>query len=209
MIVALVLAAGRSVRMGSPKLLAPVGDRTLLARVLDAARASRCDDVLVVLGDRADEIGGVAARAGVRTVNNPRYATGMGTSVAAGVAALPSTCEAAVVLLGDQPFVTPAIIDALIEVHRTTGQPLVVSRYGAARGAPTLIGRRMFAEARELTGEVGGRVLLERHPDLVAAVDLGQGTASWDVDTPEDLARVRREAERASCRRSDPPPTDG
>jgi len=209
MIVALVLAAGRSMRMGSPKLLAPVGDRPLLAHVLDAARGSRCDDVLVVLGDRADEVGEVAARAGVRTLTNARYAAGMGTSVAAGIAALPPTCEAVVVLLGDQPFVTPAIIDALIEAYRTTGMPLIVSRYGTARGAPTMIGQRMFAEARALTGDVGGRVLLERHPDLVAAVDLGPGTASWDVDTPEDLARARRALDPASSPRTDPPRTDG
>ena len=193
MIAALVLAAGRAVRMGSPKLLLPVGGETLLTRVLRAARASRCDDVLVVVGAGAEEITVVAREAGARPVLNPRYAEGMGTSVAAGVAALPEDCEAAVVMLGDQPFVGAGVIDALIDAYRETGRPLVASRYGTVRGAPMLIGRALFDEARALDGDVGARVLLRRHPELVAEVDVGQGPASWDVDTPDDLERVRRE----------------
>jgi len=191
-IAALVLAAGRAVRMGSPKLLLPVGGEALLARVLRAARASRCDDVLVVVGAGADEITAAAREAGARAVLNPRYAEGMGTSVAAGIAALPDACEAVVVLLGDQPFVGPEIINALIDAHRDTGRPLVASRYGTVRGAPMLIGRDLFDEARALDGDVGARVLLRGHPDLLAEVDVGEGPASWDVDTPDDLERVRR-----------------
>jgi molybdenum cofactor cytidylyltransferase len=192
MIAALVLAAGRAERMGSPKLLARLGGRTMLERVIAAARRSRCDDVLVVLGSDAEAIDRVASGAGARTVLNPRYGEGMGTSVAAGVAALSPGCDAAVVLLGDQPFVTPEIIDALIDAYRSTGRPLVASRYGAVRGAPTLIARAMFEEAMRLSGDTGGRVLLQRHPDLVAEVELGTGAASRDVDTPEDLAEAQR-----------------
>jgi len=191
-IAALVLAAGRAVRMGSPKLLLPVGGEALLARVLRAARASRCDDVLVVVGAGAEDITAAAREAGARAVLNPRYAEGMGTSVAAGIAALPDACEAVVVMLGDQPFVGPEIINALIDAHRDTGRPLVASRYGTVRGAPMLIGRDLFDEARALDGDVGARVLLRRHPELVAEVDVGEGPASWDVDTPDDLERVRR-----------------
>jgi len=191
-IAALVLAAGRAVRMGSPKLLLPVGGEALLARVLRAARASRCDDVLVVVGAGAEDITAAAREAGARAVLNPRYAEGMGTSVAAGIAALPDECEAVVVLLGDQPFVGPEIINALIDAHRDTGRPLVASRYGTVRGAPMLIGRDLFDEARALDGDVGARVLLRRHPELVAEVDVGEGPASWDVDTPDDLERARR-----------------
>jgi len=191
-IAALVLAAGRAVRMGSPKLLLPVGGEALLVRVLRAARASRCDDVLVVVGAGAEDITAAAREAGARAVLNPRYAEGMGTSVAAGIAALPDECEAVVVLLGDQPFVGPEIINALIDAHRDTGRPLVASRYGTVRGAPMLIGRDLFDEARALDGDVGARVLLRGHPDLLAEVDVGEGPASWDVDTPDDLERVRR-----------------
>lgn len=195
MITAVILAAGRGVRMGAPKLLLKVGGQTLLARAITAAKASRCDDVLVVLGEQAEQVGREAAAAGARTVLNPRYREGMGTSLAAGIAALPRECEAAVVLLGDQPCLDAAAINAIIETYRTTGKPIVASRYGTIVGAPTLIGRPLFGEAAGLTGDVGGRQLIRRHPEQMAEVDLSLEMASWDVDTPEDLERLRRAME--------------
>ncbi len=206
MITAVVLAAGRSVRMGVPKLLLEVGGQTLLARVIDAARASRCDDVLVVLGEQAERVGREAAAAGARTVLNPRFREGMGTSLAAGIAALPFECEAAVVLLGDQACLDGNAINALIETYRATGKPIVASRYGTVVGAPTLIARSLFAEAAGLTGDVGGRHLMRRHPEQMAEVDLGPGMASWDVDTPEDLKRLRRALEGDRPPGESPPP---
>jgi molybdenum cofactor cytidylyltransferase len=190
-ITALILAAGRSQRMGAPKLLLKMGGQTLLARVIASARASRCDDVLVVLGDIADRLGPEASRAGARTVTNPRYREGMGTSLAAGIQALAPECDAAVVLLGDQPGVDAAAIDALIAAFESIGKPIVASRCGDLVGPPTLIARRLFPEAAGLSGDAGGRLLIRRHPDLVTEVDLPE-TASWDVDTPEGYERVRR-----------------
>jgi len=191
-IAALVLAAGRAMRMGSPKLLALLDGRPLLHWVIAAARAARCDEVVVVVGAQADDVAAVAAQADARTVLNARYREGMGTSLAVGIAALPADCDAAVVLLGDQPFVTPAMIDALIDAYRTTRRPLVATRSGGVRGTPALLGRAMFDEAKQLGGDTGGRVLFQRHPDLVTDVDLGPGPAMDDVDTPDDLERVRR-----------------
>lgn len=191
MITALVLAAGRSQRMGTPKLLLTLCGSTLVARVVAAARASRCDDVLVVLGEMADRVGMEVRTAGARTVFNPRYREGMGTSIAAGIAALAPGCDAVVVLLGDQPCVGADAINALIDAHRTTGKPLVASRYENVVGAPTLIARSFFAEAVSLSGDVGARPLFARHPELVAEVPVPPAVA-WDVDTPEDLARLRQ-----------------
>ncbi len=205
MITALILAAGRSVRMGAPKLLLEVGGQTLLARAIAAARASRCDDVLVVLGEQADRIGREAAAAGTRTIINPRYAEGMGTSLAAGIAALSPECDAAVVLLGDQPCLDAGVINALIDAHHASGKPIVAARYGTVVGAPTLIARPLFAEAARLSGDTGGRPLIRRHPDLVAEVALGSEKASWDVDTPEDLARLRRYVEGDAPKTTTPP----
>lgn len=194
-ITALILAAGRSARMGVPKLLLDVGGRTLLARVIAAARASRCDDVLVVLGEQADRVGQAASQAGARTVVNPRHAEGMGASLAAGIAALGPECEAAVVLLGDQPCLDAGGINALIDAYHATGKPIVATRYGDTVGAPTLIARPLFAEAARLSGDAGGRPLIQRHPELVAEVAAGSDLAVWDVDTPEDLERLRRRIE--------------
>jgi molybdenum cofactor cytidylyltransferase len=198
-IAALILAAGQSLRMGSPKLLLRVGGETLLRRAISQARRSRCQEVFVVIGDAADRVGREAVEAGARTVTNPRYREGMGTSLAAGIAALPPECEAAVVLLGDQPRVDAEAINALIEAYRTTGKPIVASRYGTTRGVPALFARSVFAEAAALSGDQGGRPLIDRHPDLVAEVALPPG-AAWDVDTQEDFARLTR------AMGSDPPP---
>jgi molybdenum cofactor cytidylyltransferase len=189
-IAAIVLAAGRSTRMGTAKMLLRLGGRTVLRRVVDHARASQCAPVLVVVGAEAAAV--AAEAAGVRIVWNPRYAEGLATSLAAGVAALPGDCEAAVVLLGDQPGVTAPAIDALIAAFRRTGKPLVASRYGTATGAPMLIAAPMFSEAQSLQGDAAGRLLIARHPDLVEGVPL-PASAAADLDTPQDLARLRAE----------------
>jgi molybdenum cofactor cytidylyltransferase len=201
MITALILGAGRSTRMGTPKLLLSLAGKTLLARVIDAARASRCDDVLVVVGEGAEAVEREAAAAGVRTVLNPRYREGMGTSLAAGIVALAPGCEAAVVMLGDQPCVDATAVDALIDAYRVTRRPIVASRYGEVVGAPTLIARPMFAEAAALSGDAGGRVLIRRHPDLVAHAQL-PASAACDVDTPEEFERLRRLVEGGEAGRS-------
>lgn len=205
MITALILAAGRSVRMGVPKQLLELGGRSLLSWVIAAARASRCDDVLVVLGEQADRVGREAAAEGARTVMNPRYAEGMGTSIAAGVTAVGLECEAVVVLLGDQPRLDAASINALIDVYRSTGKPIVATRSGAVLGAPTLIARPLFAEAARLAGDSGGRPLIRRHPDLVAEAPLEPGVALWDIDTPEDLERIRRAMKEDTAKGTAPP----
>jgi molybdenum cofactor cytidylyltransferase len=189
MIAAIILAAGRSTRMGTPKLLLPLRGRSMLRHVIDHARGSRCDEIVVVVGEAADRVAAEARGPAVRVVVNERYREGMGTSLAAGIAALGAECEAAIVLLGDQPCVTAAAINGLIDAYRTTGKPIVASRYGAILGAPTLIGGACFHEARRLGGDAGGRSLIQRYPDLVAEVLLPP-SAAVDVDTPEEFARL-------------------
>src|SRR5438309_2414619 len=165
MIAAVVLAAGRSARMGTPKLLLMLSGRSMVQHVLDNVRGSRCGEIVVVLGEAADRVGAEAAGDRVRLVVNERYPEGMGTSLAAGISALGPECEAAVILLGDQPRVTAGMINALIDAHERTGKPIVASRYGPVTGAPTLIGRALFPEACRLTGDGGGRLLIQQHPD--------------------------------------------
>jgi len=190
MISAVVLAAGRSERMGTPKLLLPLAGRSLLQHVMDHVRGSRCQEIIVVLGEAADRVGAEARGDRVRLVVNDRYREGMGTSLAAGIQALAPACDAAVIVLGDQPCVTGAMIDALIDAHRRSGKPLVASRYGSVVGVPTLITRALFPDARRLAGDEGARSLIRRYPDLVEEVVLPPSAAA-DVDTPEALARLR------------------
>ncbi len=197
MIAAVVLAAGRSTRMGRPKLMLEIAGRTVIQHVVGHVRQSRCKEIVVVVGDAADQVAAEVRGPGVQTVVNDRYGEGMGTSIAAGISALPAESEAAVILLGDQPRITAASIDALIDAHRRTGKPLIASRYGAVTGAPTLIGRVLFDEARRLAGDAGGRWLIGRHPDLVDEVPLSPDLAV-DLDTPEEFARVRAAIETDS-----------
>jgi molybdenum cofactor cytidylyltransferase len=176
--------------MGTPKLLLNLSGRSVLRHVVDHARASRCEEIVVVVGEAADRLTEEVRTPRVRVVVNDRYREGMGTSLAAGVSALPPECDAAVVLLGDQPCVTAEVIDTLIGAYRRTGKPIVASRYGDVAGAPTLIGATLFNEARRLDGDIGGRFLIQRHPDLVEEVQVPP-SAAVDVDTPEEFARLR------------------
>lgn len=197
MIAAVVLAAGRSTRMGTPKLLLTLSGRSVLRHVVDHALASRCEEVVVVVGEAAGRMAEEVRIPGVRVVVNDRYREGMGTSLAAGVSTLPPECDAAVVLLGDQPCVTAEVIDALIDAYRRTRKPIVASRYGDVTGAPTLIGAALFNEARQLGGDVGGRFLIQQHPDLVEEVPVPR-SATIDVDTPEEFARLRAALEEGA-----------
>lgn len=183
--------------MGRPKLVLEIAGRTVIQHVVGHIRQSRCDGIVVVVGAAADQVAAEVRGPGVQIVINDRHAEGMGTSIAAGISALSPESEAAIILLGDQPRVSAASINALIDAYRTTGKPLVASRYGAVTGAPTLIGRVLFDEARRLTGDAGGRWLIDRHPDLVDEVPLSPDLAV-DLDTPEEFARVRTAIEMNS-----------
>lgn len=198
MIAAVVLAAGRSTRMGTPKLLLTLSGRSVLRHVVDHVRASRCGEIVVVVGEAADRMAEEVRLAGVRVVVNDRYREGMGTSLAAGVSTLSPECDAAVVLLGDQPCVTAEVINALIDAYRRTRKPIVASRYGDVTGAPTLIGAALFNEARRLGGDVGGRFLIQQHPDLVEEVQVSP-SAAVDVDTPEEFSRLQAALEEGTA----------
>lgn len=193
MVVAVVLAAGRSLRFGSSKLLAPLDGVPVVRRTAEQALASRVDAVLVVTGADGAAVGDALAGLPVRLVPNPRWESGMGTSLACGIAALPAEATAAVILLGDQPTVEPTVIDAVVAAHARSGRPIVASRYRGEHGHPVLFGRAVFAEVEALAGDRGARGVVERDPSRVEVVSVDRA-APADVDTPADLARVARRA---------------
>jgi len=193
---AVVLAAGRSSRMGPTKLLLPLGDRTVLAHVVSAVEASRAAPVVVVLGHEADAV--LASLPAGRWVGarNGDYAAGMASSLRVGVRALATQqrpCAAlrgALVLLGDMPLVTTAIIDAVFGRARAQPARIVAASYDGARRHPVYFPRELFGELAQLEGDEGGRSLLARHPDVVELVAVQPAAAALDVDTPQDYARV-------------------
>lgn len=183
-IAALVLAAGASSRMGKPKPLIAWGETSLLRHVCGVALASACQEVWVVLGNQASalqaELGGLA----VRIVVADDWQSGMSASLRAGVAALPASCSAALVLLCDQPHVTPDLIDQLIDARREH-RTIAASSYGGTLGPPALFGPELFPELMRLQGDHGAKTLLTRDPTRVAAVPFPDGLR--DLDTPADL----------------------
>ena len=190
-----ILAAGESRRLGAAKQLVRFRGRTLLAHAVATARAAGCGPVLVVLGARADALRDEVADLGVRVVENPAWATGMGSSVRAAVAAIEAEIPAADAILFavcDQPLVTADLLIAIAQAHRA-GHDLVAAAYGASIGVPALFARPYFAELRDLPGDAGARKVLARHEAAVHAIPFPGGIV--DVDTPADAARLAALAE--------------
>ena len=185
MITAILLAAGQSTRFGQCKQLARVGGKALLQHALDHLRASAVDDVVVVLGAHADEIREQIAFDRERVVVNPDYAEGMSTSIQAGLRA--TDADAALIVLADQPFVSPRTIDLLIEEHRRTRAGVVLPTYNGFRGNPVLVDRSLFAEMMNLRGDVGFRALFGDHAQSIVKVAVEDRGVIMDIDVPSDV----------------------
>ncbi|GAA0453220.1 4-diphosphocytidyl-2C-methyl-D-erythritol synthase [Paractinoplanes deccanensis] len=180
----LVLAAGAGRRYGMPKALVPYPDRLLVEHAADTLRAAGLSQVVVVLGAEADRVR--AAAPGLpQVVVNPGWATGLGSSLRAGLSALHGTgAEAAVVLLVDMPGVTA---EAVRRVCALSGEDaLVMGAYGDRRGHPVLLGRKHWAGvAAAATGDSGARDYLRAHAGLVRLVAVGDVADDLDLDVPE------------------------
>lgn len=189
-VAAIVLAAGRSSRMGpNNKLLARLDGAPLVTRAVDAALASRATPVIVVLGHDAERVRAALGERAVTMVENPRYADGLSSSLRAGVAALPAGTDGAVVLLADMPRITAHHVERLLAAFDPrAGRTICVPTHRAKRGNPVLWGAAFFAEIAGLTGDVGARALLDRHPAQTALVEMEDDAVLRDVDTEGDLA---------------------
>ncbi len=191
-IVAIVLAAGQSRRMGEAnKLLAPIDGLAMVAHVVDAVLASRADTVLVVTGHEAAAVRTALAGRPVRFVDNPAYAAGLSTSLQAGLAALPENCAGVLIALGDMPKVGRAEIDRLIAAFNPNeGRSICVPTVRGKRGNPVLFAARFVPEMAALSGDVGARRLLAGHSDEVCEIDMDDGATLLDIDTPAALAAL-------------------
>jgi molybdenum cofactor cytidylyltransferase len=202
-ITGIVLAAGVSRRMGRPKQLLPLDGRPLLQHAVDNALASSLDEVIVVLGYEAEQVRAeVSVPEGrARVVLNPRYAAGQGTSLLAGLHAADARACAAAILLGDQPQVTPAIIERIIGTYRADsgssargdGSPsrgVIRPVYRRADGElvpahPAVIDRRVWRLLEGLGGDEGLRGLVKAHPEWVREIPI-EGEPPADIDTPDE-----------------------
>ncbi|MEE8532192.1 MAG: molybdopterin-binding/glycosyltransferase family 2 protein [Alphaproteobacteria bacterium] len=193
-IAALVLAAGRSRRMGKAnKLLSEIGGEPMVARVVRAAVDSRAEPVVVVTGHEAAKVRAALSGHDVAFADNPDYAQGLSTSLAAGLAALAADIDGAVVCLGDMPRIDAGLIDRLIEAFAPEdGRTICVPTHGGKRGNPVLWARRYFAEIEAIAGDVGARHLIGEHADAVCEVAVEDDAALIDIDTPAELAEAKR-----------------
>jgi CTP:molybdopterin cytidylyltransferase MocA len=188
-----LLAAGNGSRLGQPKALVELAGSTLAERGVALLGDGGADPVIVVTGAVPVEIPGVVA------VHNPDWETGMGSSLATGLLALDhGDAEAAVIALADQPLVGAESVRRLIEAFRS-GSGVAVAAYQGKPRNPVLIAREHWPAVLELAaGDTGARPFLRAHPELVTLIECGDTGRPDDVDTAEDLARVRREAATGS-----------
>lgn len=188
----LVLAAGRSTRMGGPnKLLQDWGGQPIVRTSVENALRAGVGPVHVVTGHQADEVRAALAGLDVRYVHNADFAAGLSTSVRAGIAALPASVDGVVVCLGDMPGVDAAVIRRLVDAFQpTAGAVAVMPSYDGQRGNPIVWARRFFPDLLRLDGDTGARALLRSFAEGVVEVPVDAKTVTFDVDTPEDLAAL-------------------
>ena len=198
-VAAVVLAAGRSTRMGAVnKMLAEIGGKPLVRIAAEQAIASHAKPVIVVTGHEREKVEAVLNGLPVRLVHNPGFAEGLGTSLKAGIAAVPEEADAAIVCLGDMPQVDAALINRLIAAFDPErGALVVVPSIDGKRGNPVVWSRRFFHDLMSIQGDVGARYLIGSYAEAVIEVPVAGEAALTDVDTPESLSVVKSEIERA------------
>jgi len=196
---AIMLAAGRSTRMGGAnKLLAAIAGKPLVRIAVEQALASRAEPVIVVTGHERGRVEAALSDLSVRLVHNPDYAQGLSTSLKAGLGAVPDNVDSAIVCLGDMPQVTTPLIDRLIATFDPKSNALVVvPTIGGKRGNPVVWSRQFFPELMRLDGDVGARHLIGANADVVTEVSVEDTGVLIDVDTPEALVAVRADMEGA------------
>lgn len=183
---AIILAAGESKRMGSPKMLLPFRNKTVIETVIENVMAAGLEDVILVLGAEMDKIRKFTEKYPVRHCHNENYKSGMLSSVRCGFAFLPAGCRATLVMPGDQPMIKPKEIIRVMEAYRDSGKGLVMPVYKKKRGHPLMVDARYFEEVQEIPEEEGLRRLSVIHPDDVSEVKTDDSGVLNDIDTRED-----------------------
>jgi molybdenum cofactor cytidylyltransferase len=193
-IAALLLAAGAARRFGAPKLLQELNGKPLARWSVELLRGAPVDQIIVVVPPDHAELRRALAGIDARFVVNPHPDRGMGSSLACGVSALDAGVAAALVALADEPMLARAGLERVVERYRAGGASIVAPTYRGIRGHPVLFDQVVFGELRALSEDRGARSVVDQNPARVAFVELGE-VQPIDVDTPDDLARLRRQAQ--------------
>jgi molybdenum cofactor cytidylyltransferase len=193
MIVGIILSAGESKRMGTPKQLLPWGNTIVLQHVVDVAAASRLETIRLILGYRAEEIAGritVPAKVGIAI--NQDFREGMGSSVKCGIKNSPPDAEAFMVLLGDQPFIDTKVIDTLIASYREGRQGITIPVHNGRRGHPVIFDSQYREELLSISDQ-GAREVVKKHTENIFEVRMDSPNVLNDMDTPQDYQEARKQ----------------
>ena len=185
--------------MGKPKQLMPLGEKSILEHSLDNLLGSRVNEVIVVVGCEAEAVAKKVAARPVRITVNPDYKQGMSTSLVKGLELVSDGATAVMIALADQPFINSQVIDQLINDFETHEKGIAVPVYKGKRGHPIIFAIKYRGELLELSGDAGGKDILERHPDDVLEVDTGSEDIHRDID---DMKSYRLETSKLEKRQS-------
>jgi len=205
---AILLGAGESKRMGVDKLSLPWESKTVLEHCFEALLRSEAKEVIVVLGIRNKKLKGLFRKPKVKTVVNPFFNRGMSTSIRKGLQAIHPDCRGILIALGDQPLLKTRTINGLIHAFEKGKRGIIVPSFRGRRGHPVIFHRRYEKELLDLKGDVGGRSIIERHPEDVRLVPVKSIGVVKDVDTWQDYKnqlrimnvelRMRRDREKGN-----------
>lgn len=185
-----ILAAGRSSRLGRPKQLLQLGGEPLLRHVVRNAVASHLSEVVLVLGHDASVIATAIGEQGQRLELNPDYESGQSSSMRLGLGTIDPNAAGVLFLLGDQPDIRPEVIDAIIERFQESGAPIVMPTYGGIPANPVLFASQMFPKLADVSGDEGARSVVRRYRNAVEYVAVSDDPPPRDVDTEDDYQQL-------------------
>ena len=195
MIVGIILSAGESKRMGTPKQLLPWGKTIILQQVIDNAAASHLEQILLVLGSHAGEIAGkITISPKIEIVVNHDFKEGMSSSVKCGIKNAPAGADAFMLLLGDQPFISPAIINRLLDEYQTSKHGVVIPVYNGKHGHPVIFAAKYKQELLAIADQ-GAKAVVNNHLQDILEVPLDAPEILTDIDTPQDYQKAKAQAE--------------
>jgi len=186
MISAIILAAGESKRMGQVKQLLLFRETTLLGQIMETLLQSQAAEIVVVLGYQAAKIIPQIAREPVKIVVNPDFEQGMSSSIKCGLSHISEAADGVMIVLGDQPLIEKETIDRLIEKHRQSEHGIILPVYKGIRGHPVIFKMKYKDELLRLTGDIGGKQTIERHPSDVLEVEVDSQSVVISIDVESD-----------------------
>ncbi|MBK1989948.1 nucleotidyltransferase family protein [Sphaerospermopsis aphanizomenoides BCCUSP55] len=188
----IILAAGASTRMGTPKQLLPYQGKSLLSHTIESAIASVCNPVILVLGANAENIRSQISTPTIKIVENPDWHLGMSASIRCGIVSLIDnypTLDAAVITVCDQPFLAHEIINQLVTAYHTSKKTIIACEYADTLGVPVLFSQIFFSELAGLSEDVGAKKLIKTYSKDVFSIPFPSGAI--DIDTPQDYQKLQ------------------